>query len=108
MYVVYFTAHNRKTNGCCTVLVFEDNQKNNQPVCAAEEAGYVEYAGLPGKVKTGKYFLSTAQLRQMKQEQTKSHRQGAPFDGVVEAIPKKKKTRSGTHYEVFNPAIIHI
>ena len=32
---------------------FVDNQKNNRSVCAANEAGYAEYSGLPGRVKTG-------------------------------------------------------
>ena len=35
---------------CGTVLVLDGNQKNNCPICAAEEA---EYEGLIGNVKTG-------------------------------------------------------
>ena len=27
--------------------------KNNREVCSAADAGYIEYAGLPGSVKTG-------------------------------------------------------
>ena len=109
MYVCcIFTAHRCKTKGCGTVLVLDGNQKNNRPVCAAEEAGYVEYAGLPGKVKTGclntpeqqSTFCQLHKPRQMKQEQTESQRQDTPLHGVVETILKKKQTRSGTYYEV--------
>ena len=27
--------------------------KNRRPVCNARDAGYIEYPGLPGKIKTG-------------------------------------------------------
>ena len=49
-------------------MVVDDNMKNNREVCSAVDAGYIEYAGLPGSVKTGctetpeeKRILLTAQ-----------------------------------------------
>ena len=34
-------------------MVVDGNMKNNREVCSAVDAGYIEYAGLPGSVKTG-------------------------------------------------------
>lgn len=39
--------------GCGTVLVLDGNMKNRRHVCNARDAGYIEYQGLPGKIKTG-------------------------------------------------------
>lgn len=35
------------------MLVLDGNMKNRRHVCNARDAGYIEYPGLPGKVKTG-------------------------------------------------------
>lgn len=40
-------------SGCGTTLVIDGNMKHHREVCLAQEAGYVEFNGLPGKVKTG-------------------------------------------------------
>ena len=95
--------HRCKTKGCGTVLVLDGNQKNNRPVCAADEAGYVEYAGLPGKVKTGcmntpeqqSLFCPLHKPRHMKTTEGCRH-------GVIVSILKKKETRNSTFYEVGN------
>jgi len=34
------------------VLVIDGNMKNHHAVCAASDAGYIEYDGLPGRVRT--------------------------------------------------------
>ena len=34
-------------------LILDGNMKNHRDVCAAKEAGYADFNGLPGKVKTG-------------------------------------------------------
>lgn len=31
----------------------DGNMKNCRDVCAADDAGFIEYVGLPGQVKTG-------------------------------------------------------
>lgn len=35
------------------MLVLDGNMKNRRHVCNARDAGYIQYPGLPGKVKTG-------------------------------------------------------
>lgn len=73
-------------------------------MCAAEEVGFVEYSGLPGKVKTGcmetpeqrSKFCSLHKPREMKAESTDSPAKHM----VVESILNKKETRSTTFYEV--------
>ena len=48
-----FLGHRCATHGCGTVLVFDGNCKNFRDVCKARDAGYIEYEGLEGVVKTG-------------------------------------------------------
>ena len=89
--------HRCEKKGCGTVLVLDGNQKNNRPVCAAGEAGFVEYAGLPGKVKTGcmatpeqsSLFCSLHKPRQLKVSPTNSEGQ----HGVIEMILRKKRNK---------------
>ena len=40
-------------SGCGSTLVLDGNMKNHRDVCAAKEARYAEFNGLPGMVKTG-------------------------------------------------------
>lgn len=49
----FVSAHECKFPGCKMVLVLDGNMKNRRHVCNARDAGYIEYDGLPGKVKTG-------------------------------------------------------
>lgn len=100
--------HRCHSEGCGTVLVLDGNQKNNQPVCATEEGGYVEYASLPGKVRTGclnspeqqSIFCSLHKPRQMKLQNNEHSKCEKSTQGVVESVLKKKETRNGTYYEV--------
>lgn len=70
-------------------------------MCAANEAGYAEYAGVPGRVKTGcmetpeqqSIFCSLHKPCQMKPTEYGGHR-------VIETILRKKLTRNKTLYEV--------
>jgi len=48
-----YTAHACSTPGCKSALVLDGNMKNQRDVCNAREVGYVEYPGLPGRIKTG-------------------------------------------------------
>ena len=98
--------HRCNSEGCGQVLVLDGNQKNNRPVCAAEEAGYIEYASLPGKVKTGcmnspeqqSKFCSVHKPRHMQSHD--SVYKGDSDGRVAESILRKKETRNGTYYEV--------
>ena len=99
--------HHCQKKGCGTVLVLKGNQKNNHPVCAAKEAEFVEYVGLPGKVKTGYMatpeqtgiFCSLHKPHQLKRS-SGPETQHKGQHGVVEMILTKKETRNTTHYEV--------
>lgn len=42
-------AHKCDAAGCHSVLVLDGNMKNCRSVCKAEDAGYVNYLGLPGE-----------------------------------------------------------
>lgn len=45
--------HRCKFPGCKNVMVLDGNMKNQREICFANEAGYVTYPGLPGRIKTG-------------------------------------------------------
>jgi len=72
--------------------------KNHRAVCAATEAGYIEYAGLPGSIKSGctntpvqiSRFCSLLKPRVLMPKDCHSN------DGnkVIETILEKKSTRS--------------
>ena len=58
MYVCNTIAeHTCKCPGCKEVLVIDGNMKNRRDVCMAKDAGYIQYLGLPGHIKSG-YTLS--------------------------------------------------
>ncbi len=96
------TGHRCDIKGCGNVLVLDGNQKNNRPVCAADGAGYTEYTGLPGSIKTG--CLETPE----QQSKFCRHHKPRVFESttvgsspqIVEMILRKKQTRNSTFYEV--------
>lgn len=47
------TEHRCSKSGCGSALVFDGNIKNHWSVCYVEKASYVQYEGLPGKLRTG-------------------------------------------------------
>ena len=80
--------------------------KNRRDVCAASEAGYIHYEGLPMFIKTGcqqspgyssKYCFEHAPRIAMSEE---SGANNAGYEGVVKIITAKKETRSGIYYQV--------
>ena len=90
------------------MLVIDGNMKNRRDVCAASEAGFVEYEGLPGMIKTG-CQLSPAYSSKYCYEHAPrvSHRtddllQDNGEESVVSLITAKKETRSGVYYQVCN------
>jgi hypothetical protein len=52
-FMAYYASHHCEDQRCRKILVLDGNMKNHRDVCAAKEAGFAEYDGLPGKVKTG-------------------------------------------------------
>ena len=48
-----FSEHSCSYPGCGTVLVLDGNMKNHRDVCYAKDAGFIEFEGLKGLIKTG-------------------------------------------------------
>ena len=111
---LYSLEHRCPAAGCGSVLVFDGNCKNYRDVCKARDAGYVEYEGLKGVVKTGCMNTPKLQSRfcelhsenvavpqQLDTEVgiTQDTSQDAE-EGVVAMITAKRSTRSGVSYQV--------
>ena len=100
-----FSAHRCNKPGCGSVLVVDGNMKNHHAVCAATEAGYIEYAGLPGSIKSGctntpdqvSRFCSLHKPRVL---MPKGHHSNDHSNKVIELMLEKKSTRSQNLYEV--------
>ena len=81
-------------------------------VCAVTEAGFINYTGLPGAIKSGcqlspgfqSKFCDYHSLRVacMSVDETTSHA------GIVGIITNKKTTHSGTFYEVYASIILYM
>ena len=104
---IYAPGHPCKYLGCKTVIVIDGNMKNRRNVCAATEAGYLEYEGLKGNVKTGCPMtpFQTSQYcyhhvtRVLKSDvEDKSTHLGE--EGIVKVIISKRETRNGVYYQV--------
>jgi len=97
-----FIAHQCDKKGCGTVLVVDGNMKNRRSVCAAYEAGYISFAGLPGTDKTGctntpiqtSHFCSVHKPRVLTPEASNSN------NCVIEMILERKSTRLQNFYKV--------
>lgn len=50
---MYRPAHTCSFPGCGSVLVIDGNMKNYRDVCHAKDAGYIQFEGLQGSIKTG-------------------------------------------------------
>lgn len=46
-------AHTCTFPGCGHVLILDGNMKNRRDVCYAKDAGFIEFEGLVGSIKTG-------------------------------------------------------
>lgn len=94
--------------GCRNVLVIDGNMKNRRDVCAASEAGYTEYEGLPGVIKTGCQLSPGYQLKYCYEHAPRISPRTSGEDqtlecggeGIVRLITAKKQTRSETYYQV--------
>jgi len=106
--VLSIKGHRCSTNGCGKVLVIDGNMKNHRSVCAASEAGYIEYDGLPGRVKTG-----CTNTPEQKSRFCHLHKPRALIsvsdkqNTIIESILEKKETRSITYYKVKHIMNIH-
>jgi hypothetical protein len=85
----------------------DGNMKNHRDVCLATEAGFVEYLGLPGKVKIGccntpdlkSRYCSLHKPTAIDPRQGSSDESGLQ-DNQVGLILNKRLTRTQTHYQV--------
>lgn len=88
------------------MLVIDDKKKNRRVVCAATEAGYIEYHHLPGAIKTG------CQLSPLQSSQYCSHHAPCVTDQdksddslipsnerIIRVITGKRVTRNKTYYQ---------
>ena len=55
MHICHILCLDHKCNypGCINVLVLDGNMKNRRDICYAKDAGFVQFPGLPGQIKTG-------------------------------------------------------
>ena len=84
--------------------------KNRRDVCAATEAGFIEYAGLPGTIKTGCQQTPAYQSKFCYEHSPRVGKCGegtdqsvSVEDNVVVLITSKKQTRRGIYYQVCGP-----
>ena len=66
------SAHACQLPGCQTIIVLDGNMKNRRHVCNARDAGYIEYPGLSGRVKTGCMMTPQYKSRYCSQHQLHS------------------------------------
>ena len=123
---ICYVAHTCTFPGCGTVLVLDGNMKNYRDVCNAKDAGFIEFEGLDGLIKTGcsaspdfksRYcakhkhqacdFLSSEQVGVDNELDVplgptlrSSTRQVEPGELVAERILAKKSTRRQDYYQV--------
>ena len=106
------TAHKCSYPGCNDVLVLDGNMKNQRDVCAATEAGFIQYSSLAGSIKTGcqltplrssKYCFHHAPRVAQKSidcPETECTSASTKEDGIVKYLIAKKVTRNATYYQV--------
>lgn len=112
-----YPGHKCSYPGCTSVFVIDGNMKNRRDICAATEAGFAEYKGLPGMIKTG-CQRSPAYQSQFCYEHSPrvasmtcaqdEHNMSTTKENVMAFITSKKQLRSGTHYQVIWAYSMHI
>lgn len=96
--------HHCNYPGCSEVLVIDGNLKNCRDVCAATEAGFIQYPSLSGSIKTGCQLspLQTSSycFYHAPRVSKRSDPDGESVEGIVKVIVGKKTTRNATYYQV--------
>ena len=115
-YSFTISEHRCEVSGCGDTIVIDGNMKNNRDVCFATNAGYVEYKGLPGRVRTGcpnspQYMSRYCSLRDpivaipqkiIQDGDDPNPPVSTTEEDQVGLIINKRVTRSSTLYEVSN------
>ena len=99
------SGHECSFPGCKNVLVIDGNMKNRRDVCAASEAGFIEYDSLPGMIKTGCQLSPGYQSRYCYNHAPRVSRQAVEGkaqqeEGIVQLITAKKQTRGAIYSQV--------
>ena len=97
------TGHRCDKSGCGSTIVLDGNMKNYRDVCMASEAGYAEFNGLPGRIKTG--CPNTPKLKSQYCDLHtptlfESNDDGSNKEVQLAFIIAKKVTRNTTLYQV--------
>lgn len=74
--------------------------KNQRNICAATEAGYIEYQHLPGAIKTGCQSSPLSTSKYCYQHAPRVCARDKTSQGLVKLITGKKVTRNEVYYEV--------
>ena len=122
--IIIYLSHSCTFPGCRSVLVMDGNMKNRRDTCSVKDAGFIQFAGLSGSIKTGctatPAFKSRYCSDHMNQACTLLHSEEADEDLdiplgptlrskhpkvsekelVAEKILAKKTTRMQTYYQV--------
>ena len=109
-------AHSCSFPGCGSVLVMDGNMKNRRDVCFAKDAGYIQFDGLSGSIKTGcpaspafksRYCLdhvnqacTLVQSEEIDEDLAADYHPNNDREVVAEMILAKKTTRKQTYYQV--------
>lgn len=88
------------------MLVIDGNMKNRRDICGTTEAGFVEYEGLLGAIKTGCQLSLGYQSRYCYHHAPRVStienviKESDLNEGVVKFIIVQKQTRNDTYYQV--------
>ena len=89
------------------MIVIDGDMKNRRNVCAATEAGYLQYDGLEGNIKTGCPMTPLQTLRycyhhviRVSKPDAEDKYTQSGEEGIVKVIMSEKETRSGVYYQV--------
>ena len=109
IFFLQYIDHHCNYPGCSEVLVLDGNLKNRRDVCAATEAGFIQYPILPGSIKTGcqlsplqtsSYCFYHAPRVSKRSDPDGESADPSYVEGVVKVIVGKKTTRNTTYYQV--------
>lgn len=106
--------HHCSIRGCNSVLVLDGNMKNHRDVCKAKHAGFVEFDGLPGQIRSGcqktpdfkSRYCSLHKPRACVLSDPRNDGAGTSCtadkadEGIVQMVLEKKTTRTSTYYKV--------
>lgn len=122
---VTFHSHNISTSllclchrcqflGCQVALVMDGNMKSWRDVCMAQEAGYIKYEGLEGKIKTGclnrnfniAHWINHELVTPLPDTAVKKHplNHWVMIKVLSSYFWRKKATRTATYYKVVGQA----